>query len=248
MKWKSNETQGTIVAGGNGTGNRTHQVIYPLDIIFDEENNSLIIIDRDSRRVIRWFNENQQEIFIENIDCVGLALDKYGFLYVSDWEKNEVRRWKIGEKGEGTIVAGGNGNGSQLNQFSGPTFIFVDDEQSVYVSDLINNRVMKWRKDAKEGVIVAGGNGLGSNLDQLYYPYGLFVDDYGQIYVTDVGNHRIMRWNEENKEGEIIVGGNGEGKESNQLSTPVDLSFDLERNLYVSDRANHRIQKFDLIF
>ena len=34
-------------------------------------------------------------------------------------EKNEVRRWKIGET-KGTIVAGGNGQGNQLNQLSYP--------------------------------------------------------------------------------------------------------------------------------
>ncbi|CAF4472792.1 unnamed protein product, partial [Adineta steineri] len=44
-------------------------------------------------------------------------MDKHGFLYVSDQEKNEVRRWKMGEyNNEGIVVAGGNEKGTQLNQ------------------------------------------------------------------------------------------------------------------------------------
>ncbi|CAF1559363.1 unnamed protein product [Adineta ricciae] len=247
VRWKRNENQGTIVAGGNGKGNRLNQLNDPTDVIFDEQNNSIIVADQGNRRVMRRFlNTNQSEILIHNIDCCGLTMDKFGFVYVSDREKHEVRRWKMGEKGKGTLVAGGNGEGDQLNQFNVPTFVFVDDEQSIYVSDLWNHRVMKWRKDAQEGIVVAGGNGRGENLNQLDGPRGIIVDHEGRIYVADSDNHRIMRWSEGDEEGEIIVGGNGQGNESNQLSYPLGLSFDGEGNLYVVDNDNHRIQRFDL--
>ncbi|CAF3734746.1 unnamed protein product, partial [Adineta steineri] len=159
----------------------------------------------------------------ENIDCCGLAMDKYGFLYVSDCVKNEVRRWKMEEyNNEGIVVAGGNGKGNQLNQLDFPNFIFVDEDQSVYVSDSSNHRVMKWRKEVKEGRIIAGGN--------------------------DFENDRVMRWCEEKEEGEIVVGGNGRGYQYNQLNGPIGLSFDDEGKLYVVDNLNHRIQKFEIIF
>ncbi|CAF1338401.1 unnamed protein product [Adineta ricciae] len=248
VRWKRNENRGTIVVGGNGRGNRLYRLNEPTGVIFDEQNNSIIIADSGNRRVMRWFlNENQPEILIHNIGCYGLTMDKFGFVYVSDGGKDEVRRWKIGEKGEGTLVAGGNGEGDQLNQFNVPTFLFVDDEQSIYVSDRENHRVMKWRKDAQEGIVVAGGNGRGENLNQLNLPQGMIVDHEGRIYVADCANHRIMRWSEGDEEGEIIVGGNGEGNEPNQLSFACGLSFDGEGNLYVVDGGNHRIQRFDLI-
>ncbi|CAF1546367.1 unnamed protein product, partial [Rotaria sordida] len=250
MKWKLNENQGKIVAGGNGKGDRIDQLNYPTDMIVDEEDNSLIIADYGNKRVIRWpLNQNQQEILIENITCYGLAMDKYGFLYVSDWYNNEVKRWKLGEvKGkEGKLVAGGNDLGDQLNELYVPHFIFVDDEQSIYISDSTNLRVVKWKKDAKKGIIVAGGNGQGINLNQLNGPQGIIVDDLSQIYVADQYNHRIMRWSERSQEGEIIVGGNGRGNKSDQLYYPHGIAFDVERNLYVADWINNRIQKFDLI-
>ncbi|CAF1259588.1 unnamed protein product [Adineta steineri] len=244
VEWKYNAKEGQIISGGNGQGNRMNQLSGPVDMIVDQQNHSVIIADRDNRRVIQWVNENQQ-ILIENIDCDALAMDKSGFLYVSDWKKDEVRRWKMGEyNNEGTIVAGGNGEGDQLNQLNNPTYIFVDEDQSVYVSDMNNHRVMKWIKYAKEGRIVAGGNGQGRNLNQLYKPQGVIVDDLDQIYVTDYGNHRIMRWCEGKEEGEIVVGGNGQ---ENQLNGPTGLSFDDEGNLYVADYFNNRIAKFEII-
>ncbi|CAF4189199.1 unnamed protein product, partial [Adineta steineri] len=143
---------------------------------------------------------------------------------------------------------GGNGQGDRLNQLSFPRYIFIDEDQSVYVTDRDNHRVMKWRKDAKEGTVLAGGNGQGRNLNQLSSPQGVIFDDLGQIYVADFENHRIMRWHEGKEEGEIVVGGNSkEGNQSNQLNGPLGISFDDERNLYVADCSNHRIQKFEII-
>ncbi|CAF4207314.1 unnamed protein product, partial [Adineta steineri] len=247
VEWKHNTKEGEIIAGGNGEGNRMDQLNSPTNMIVDQQNHSIIIADYKNRRVIQWLNQTQQ-ILIDNINCWGLAMDKHGFLYVSDQGKNAVRRWKMGEyNNEGIVVAGGNGIGNQLNQFNVLSFIFVDEDQSVYVSDFENHRVMKWRKDAKEGTVVAGGNGEGDNLSHLSRPHGVIVDDLGQIHVVDTWNHRVMRWCEGKKEGEIVVGGNGEGSQSNQLYQPRGVSFDDEDNLYVSDYGNHRIQKFEVI-
>ncbi|CAF1385397.1 unnamed protein product [Adineta steineri] len=248
VEWKHNAKEGQTIAGGSGEGNGMGQSHWPTDVIVDQQNHSIIIADQGNGRVIQCINQNQQ-ILINNISCWGLATDKHGFLYVSDRAKNEVRRWKMGEyNNEGIVVAGGNEKGNKLNQLNIPTFIFVDEDQSVYVSDQDNHRVMKWRKYAKEGTIVAGGNGCGENLNQFSLPQGVIVDDLGQIYVTDFANDRVMRWCEGKEEGEIIVGGNGGGNQSNQLSRPYGLSFDDEGNLYVADSRNHRIQKFEIIF
>ncbi|CAF1407459.1 unnamed protein product [Adineta steineri] len=243
VEWKYNAKEGQIIAGGNGQGNRMNQLFHPTDVIVGQQSHSIIIADSGNRRVIRWLNQKQQ-ILIDNTDCYGLATDTYGFLYVSDVLKNEVRRWKIGEyKNEGVVVAGGNGKGDQLNQLNRPGFIFVNEDQSVYVSDQDNHRVMKWRKGAKEGIVVAGGNGEGRNLDQLSVPQEIIVDHFGQIYVADCWNNRVMRCYE-GKKVEIVVGGNGQGHLLNQLNCPRGLSFDGEGNLYVVDNSNHRIEKF----
>ena len=245
VEWKKGATSGQVVAGGNGQGDRNDQLNSPRNVIIDYENDSLIISDQGNRRVVRWPRRNgtSGEIIISNVDCCGLALDHNGDLYVSDIKKHEVRRWKMGET-NGTLVAGGNGQGNRLDQFNEPRFIFVDHEQSVYVSDCYNHRVMKWVRDAKEGIVVAGGQCQGSSLTQLCYSYGIIVDQSGTVYVADFGSNRMMRWVKGANDGEVIVGRNGQGNQINQLYRPTDLSFDRQNNLYVVDSFNHRVQKF----
>jgi hypothetical protein len=238
-----------VVAGGHGEGSQMHQLNYPTDVIVDKINDSLIICDRGNRRVVEWPRQNgiNGRIIISDIDCYSIRMDNTGDLYVSDTQKNEVKRWRRG-KIDGTIVAGGNGKGNQLNQLNSPTFIFVDCDYSVYISDRLNHRVMKWVKGAIEGIIVAGGNGHGYQLTQLSYPQGIFVDDLGNVYVADAHNQRIICWSKGSATGQIIVGGNGGGPQSNQFHSLRGLSFDQEDNLYAADCYNHRIQKFEMDF
>jgi sugar lactone lactonase YvrE len=247
VEWKWNSKNGQVVGGGNGKGNRTDQLNHPTNVMVDKQNDSLIICDLGNRRVVRRSRQNNtsEETIISDVDCYGLTMDNKGSLYVSDYKKDEVKRWKIGES-SGTIVAGGNGKGDHLNQLTCPTYIFVDEDYSVYVSDNKNHRVMKWEKDAKAGIVLAGGKGGGNSLTQLSYPEGLVVDGLGHVHVSDFENDRVMRWCKGAREGNIVVGGNGEGEQSNQLNHPMGLSFDEQGNLYVADRENHRIQKFEI--
>ncbi len=247
MEWKSDAKTGAIVAGGNGNGNRNDQLDWPTKVIVDKENDSLIICDSKNQRIMRWPRRNgtSGEILIPNIDCSDLIMDNDRYLYVSDWWKHEVRRWKMGET-NGTKVAGGNRNGNGLDQLNFPTYIFIDQDHSVYVSDTNNDRVMKWEKDARRGIVVADGQDKGNGSIQVSSPLGIIVDQLGSVYVADQKNNRVIRWLKGAEEGTIVVGGNGKGEESNQLNYPTDLSFDLKNNLYVLDRANNRVQKFDI--
>ncbi|CAF1487314.1 unnamed protein product [Adineta steineri] len=249
VEWKYGASSGQVVAGGNGAGSRSDQLCGPTGVIVDKKNDALIICDQENRRVVRWPRQDgiHGKTVISDIDCWGLTMDNNENIYVSDTKKNEVRRWKEGET-EGTIVAGGNEQGNQLDQLNWPTCIFVDKDQSVYVSDRGNYRVMKWMKDAEEGIVVAGGNDEGNSLTQLSCPDGIVVDDLGTVYVADWTNDRIMRWCEGSSEGTIVAGGNGEGERPNQFWHPTGLSLDVQGSLYVVDDWNHRIQKFDIDF
>jgi len=234
VAWKQDTLYGEIITSQN------QRLNFPSKIILDKINDCFIIADYANERVVRWSRRACEETIIRGVKCVDVLLYNSEYLYVSDEDKHEVRRWKIGEN-QGVLVAGGNGSGNHLNQFHKPHFIFLDQDETLYVSDLRNHRVMKWTKGAKEGIVVAGGQGQGSSLKQLSYPQGIFVDRIGNLYVADSLNDRIVRWTKDANEGSIIVGG---GNQSNKLSNPIGLSFDTENNLYVVDHDNHRIQKF----
>jgi sugar lactone lactonase YvrE len=243
LKWKYGEKNGQVVAGGNGKGNRNDQLDGPTAVVFDKKNNSLIISDWGNRRIIRWNKQNESQIIISDIKCCSLAIDNNSNFYVADWKKNEIKRWKFGDK-DGTVVAGGNGQGNNLNQLNCPNHIFVDEEYSIYISNYSNHRVVKWTKGAKEGIIIAGQKGQGNGLAQLSRPQGVTVDQFGQVYVADCDNHRILKFGKGDSQGTVVVGGKGQGDQSFQLNTPIGLTLDKQGHLYVVDSENHRVQKY----
>jgi sugar lactone lactonase YvrE len=117
---------------------------YPTDVILDQNKKYLIICDNGNKKVVRCSLENQQnkQILIESILCSRLMMNENGDLFVSDDEKHAVIRCRRGKKEE-TITAGRNGREKQLNQLNWPSFIFIDRQKTVYVSDWGNDRVMK---------------------------------------------------------------------------------------------------------
>jgi sugar lactone lactonase YvrE len=244
MAWKYGATTGQLVAGGNGRGNKMDQLDRPIDVIVDRKRNHIFIADLHNGRVVRWPCQNgtSGEIIISNIQCRGLAIDNNGDLYVADCDKNEVRRWKIGET-SGVLVAGGNGEGNRLNQLHFPTSIVVDDDHSLYVFDFRNHRVMKWMKGVKEGIVVAGG---GNGPIQLLSPHGLVVDHLSTVYVADWTAHRILRWCKGATQWDIIISSNKEIYDENQIHHPKDLSMDREGNLFVVEYYSHRLKRFDV--
>ncbi|CAF3325101.1 unnamed protein product [Rotaria socialis] len=249
VQWKPSDTNGQIVAGGNGQGSSLNQLNHPSDVLIGKKMDSLIIADLGNRRVVQWSRRSetlQGEILIDNVACYGLAMDTQGYLYVPNALNNEVRRYRIGDK-NGILVAGGNGQGSGLNQLNLPTHLFVDQQQNLYISDRHNHRVVKWNKEAKEGIVVAGGQGTGNAMAQLHHPEGIFVDQFSNLYVADEHNHRIIRWTQGANQGTVVVGGNGIRGGANHLNYPMSLAFDRHGNLYVSDHVNYRVQRFSLI-
>ncbi|CAF2159031.1 unnamed protein product, partial [Rotaria magnacalcarata] len=241
VEWKVGVGWGGIAAVGNG------QLNFPHEVIVDKARDSVFIADVGNKRLVRWSlrNPNNWETIISGVACSGLTMDVQGFLYVSDLERHEVRRWQVGEA-QGIVVAGGNGAGNRLDQLNVPRKVFVDRDQSVYVSEGHNDRVMRWVRGAKEGIVVAGGRGRGNLLSQLHHPDGVIVDQSGTVYVADRFNHRIMRWPKGVTQGEILVGESGGGSLPSQLIEPIGLSFDRHGNLYVADSGNHRVQKFEI--
>ncbi|CAF4438343.1 unnamed protein product, partial [Rotaria magnacalcarata] len=53
-----------------------------------------------------------------------------------------------------------------MNQLYHPNGLFVDDEQTVYVADRLNNRIVQWKANATTGEIVAGETGLWNRISQ----------------------------------------------------------------------------------
>ncbi|CAF4275097.1 unnamed protein product [Rotaria magnacalcarata] len=219
-------THGQIVGGGKGSGSRLDQLNNPTNVLIDKFTDSLIICDQCNQRVVRWSRRGdtaQEEIMIKKVKCYGLTMDDQRYLYISDIDNNEVRRYRPGEK-NGTLVADGNCLGAGLNQLDKPKFLSVYRQQTESSSHR--------------------GLGKGATLEKLYYPYGLSVNALDTLYVVVAANNRVMRWLQGAKQGTVILGGNGRGIAANQFNEPMSFSFDKNGNLYVVDHINYRVQRF----
>ncbi|CAF3434695.1 unnamed protein product [Rotaria sp. Silwood1] len=133
-----------------------------------------------------------------------------------------------------TTVAGGNGHGPALNQLYYPQGSFVDENQTIYVVDNYNHRVVKWERGASSGQVVAGENGIGDHDDQLNSPYDVFVDQNGAMYISDYANRRVQRWSRGAQSGETILGN----------ISAHGIAQDDQGSLYVSDTERNEVKKW----
>ncbi|CAF4920567.1 unnamed protein product [Rotaria sp. Silwood1] len=138
----------------------------------------------------------------------------------------------------GITVAGGNGWGSGFNELKNPQGLYVDDDQTIYVADWENHRIVEWKCGATNGQVVAGGNGSGDGANQLYVPRDVIIDkEKNSLIISDWGNKRVVRWPRQNgTSGETII--------SN--FSCWGLTMDENGSLYVVDDGKHEVRRYKI--
>lgn len=145
-----------------------------------------------------------------------------------------------------TLSAGkpNGGSGSGLSALYGPAGIFLANDNSLYVADYENHRIIKFVEGSLNGSIVAGTGNLGSSLSQLNRPTSVYVDESYNIYISDSLNYRIIFWQNNATVGIIVAGNGSSGSTLNTFGSVNSLTVDFQGNIYVCDTTNHRIMKF----
>ncbi|CAF4243553.1 unnamed protein product [Adineta steineri] len=111
-----------------------------------------------------------------------------------------------------------------------------DDNETIYVVDGGNHRIVEWKSNATTGQIVAGGSGNGSRTDQLSKPTSMIVDiNNDSFIICDSGNRRVVQWFRRNDSNQQIIISNIHCS---------GLAMDNNGDLYVFDLEKHEVSRW----
>ncbi|CAM2721740.1 unnamed protein product [Rotaria socialis] len=167
----------------------------------------------------------------------GLSVDDGQTVVIADYGNHRIIQWKKGTTTNGQVVAGGNDQGSELNQSNWSRHVLIDKEtDSLIICDSGKKRVVRWsrRSGTEQGEILIDKIGC----------YGLAMDDQAYLYVSSAQKHEARLYQLSEKNGILVAGGNGQGTSTNQLNNPHYLCVDPQQNVYVSDEGNNRVVKW----
>jgi DNA-binding beta-propeller fold protein YncE len=174
----------------------------------------------------------------------GIALDRAGGrLYVADagTVRSAEHTVKVFDL-EGTLVGTlGRGKGEEPGQFLFPTYVAVDGEGRVYVTDTLNARVQAFAADGRHlGTVGRRGSAWG----MFDTPKGVAVDAFGNVYVVDSGWSNVQIFN---PRGRVLLFFGGRGPVPGMLKNPTAIAIDRQNVIYVADYLNHRIEVYRLV-
>ena len=155
-RWRIGETNGTVVAGGHGKGDRLDQLNSPSSIFVDQDQ-SIYISDSNNHRVVKWIKDAKEGIVIAGDHGAGnsviqlnnpqgISLDQTGTLYVADYRNDRIMYWPKGAS-QGSIAIGVHGQGNRANQLNRPRGLTFDRLGNLYVIDHWNHRVQRFSRD-----------------------------------------------------------------------------------------------------
>ena len=207
----------------------------------------------------------------------GVAVDPTtGKLFVVDRYNNRILRWSSTEKmidgASAEAVIGQSdfnisSSGLSASKFNDPLRVFVDSSGILWVSDYLNNRVLRFNNasfitngstaDAVLGQTGFTSNASGTSASKMNGPVGLFVDGNGRLWVTDRLNHRVLRFDNASSKssGSNADGVLGQpdfttgtsGLSAVKMNRPMGVYVDVSDHLWVCEDDNNRVIRFDSV-
>ena len=254
QKYSNGASVGETVAGvGGGSLSR------PFDVVVDL-NENIFVADTYNHRIQLWTRGSSLGTTIAGITGVagnssntlnspyGITYDSITRgIYISDFGNFRVMYYPAGIR-NGTIVAGGNGQGLNNNQLGVQHSVYHDAvTNSLFIAQCDTNNVIQWPLGTSNWTLIAGflKGGISNSSIGFSCARDITLDPMGNIYVVDRDNRRVQFFFIGQSNGTTIAGITGvTGANASLFNNPVSAELDTQLNLYVSDTANHRVQKF----
>jgi sugar lactone lactonase YvrE len=221
-------------------------VIGPIGLALDREQN-LYVVEQPKKGVTVFNPEGKQVRFLTDKSIerpTGLALDRdRKRIYLADTAhtKSKEQTVKILSLDGKLIGKIGQGKGGAPGQFLFPTYLGLDRDGDLYVTDSLNCRVQEFDPNGK---YVRSFGERGDAWGQFTRPKGLALDSFGNLYVADSGWSNVQIFN---RNGQVLLFFGGRGPLPGMLKNPTAVAIDATNHIYVGDFLNHRVEEYRLV-
>ncbi len=146
------------------------------------------------------------------------------------------------------------------SNLSGPSKVFVDRFNRLYVADSGNNRIIRFPSNSNIADKVWGQatfytSSFGCSASNLNSPKGIYVDYDFNLYVADQNNNRVLKYEDNSTVATTVFGqidftscninqGNP-SPSADSLYTPEDVTLD-DYGIYVTEEMNQRVVYYPL--
>lgn len=130
---------------------------------------------------------------------VCITLDRYGNIYVSDWDNHRIQKFnRKGEFLKSIAPTKEDREKYKLKKLLRPIGVVTTINDLLYVSDYNNHCFMIF---TLSGDLIKVVGGFGKGKYKFRYPRGITADDDGNIYIADFNNYSIKKYD---KNGEFL--------------------------------------------
>jgi len=232
-------------------GNRKFQKIggdlaFPMGVAVDSDANIYVV--EQAKKAVTVFDPTGKEIRTITDSSLerpsGLAIDRERKrLYVADTahttsKEHTVKIFSLDGKLIGKI---GGERGDLPGHFLFPTYVWVDSDGVVYVTDTLNCRVQAF---SPTGEYLRSFGQRGDSWGQFSMPKGVALDTFHNVYVVDSAWSNVQIFNQK---GQILLFFGGRGPIPGMLKNPTAMAIDKNNHIYVGDYLNHRIEEYQLV-
>ena len=211
----------------------------PVGVALDNDNN-LYITDAQHAAIFKFSPDGA---FLRELDGkgnlrrpAGIAVKSNGDKLVADALADKVFIFDKNDFLKGELP------GSDFTEsFNRPTYLAVDSQDNVYVTDTMNFTVRVF--DANGRYVRSQGQ-IGDVPGSFARPKGVALDSDQNLYVLDsiLGNFQIF-----DQKGQLLLYVGQEGALPGEFMLPSGIFIDRNDRIYISDTFNHRIQIYQYL-
>lgn len=179
-----------------------------------------------------------------------VATDFDDNIYVADTNNNRIQMFDVGGTLKLTWGGATTYDGIALNKPSGITVDNSPGTRYAYVSDSVNNRILKFEitktVDPDDGSISYSQSYTGTKWTSgLSNPQNVALDSTGRVYAASAGNNKIIRYTGAIVEERITFTTSTSPLRIESFSSPEGISVGSSGNVFVADTGNDKIIKFN---